>query len=176
MGTQGALVKPILCQDSARENSSVCVFLLLFLFWRKAWQRHGPMRGFEDVFLLNVHRLGRRDVVSAEVPPLAPWQSGSSSLPRGGHLSITCSCLGQLLLQHRLVWCSCCSASHHLSQSGGKKVSINNSRLFKLQLLICASHKWLARCQGFLFGLFLPYFYYFCINLGKKNCIMNLNV
>lgn len=168
MGTQGALVKPIFCQDSARENLFVC--LLLFLFLRKAWQRHGLMRGSEDVFLLNVHRLGRRDVVSAEVPPLAPWQSGCSSLPGGGHLSITCGCLGQLLLQHGLVWCSCCSASHHLFQSGGKKrqVSINNARLFKLQVLICASHKWLARCQGFSFGLFLTYFYYFCINLGKK--------
>lgn len=50
-----------------------------------------------------------------------------------------------------------------------KKININNSRLFKLQeVLICASNKWLARCQGFSFRLFLTYFYYFCINLGEK--------
>lgn len=82
-------------------------------------------------------------VVSAEVAPM--------QLPAWGIAA-------QHLLGQPLVFCR----SSLFQFWGGKnkikkkrKVSINNSRLYKLQeVLICVSHKWLARCQGFSFGLF----------------------
>lgn len=134
-----------------------------FFFLRKTWQRH-PRRGFKDIFLPVMHRLGQSGVpqhattcpivVLAQLPT---WREGTSASPSQARIG-----------PMSLAFCKS-SPFFNLGKGKKKKNSINNSRLFKLQeVLICASNKWLARCQGFSFGLFLTYFYYFCINLGKK--------